>query len=256
MRSSDLGWFGLQTPPFSKEIGDDDLWLPTSKAEVIDELADAIEARATVLLTGEPGVGKTCVLRALRRRLSPDVFRLTYCHKCARLRLGKENANAIAETLHWNPLREGSPAHRPVKAGPQPEASLARRWTTSDVKRRQRARGPCDSASKCKMSGRPTLFVARKATSTRWKGGDTQGPDAEAPSGSPSTAREQGFSRNRGDPVISRASEAAGATQRSVCLKKAGSRSVAIVAMKWGNLPKGPRGAKRGTGTWNRWRER
>jgi hypothetical protein len=32
------------------------------------------------LLTGEPGVGKTCVLRALRRRLSPDSFRLTYCH--------------------------------------------------------------------------------------------------------------------------------------------------------------------------------
>ena len=80
MRSSDLGWFGFQTPPFSKEIGDDDLWLPTSKAELIDELVDAIEGRATVLLTGEPGVGKTCVLRALRRRLSPDLFRMTYCH--------------------------------------------------------------------------------------------------------------------------------------------------------------------------------
>jgi type II secretory pathway predicted ATPase ExeA len=80
MRSSDLAWFGLRSAPFTKEIGDDDLWMPTSKVELIDDLADAIEARGTVLLTGEPGVGKTCVLRALRRRLSPESYRLTYCH--------------------------------------------------------------------------------------------------------------------------------------------------------------------------------
>ncbi len=70
----------LRSAPFSKEIGDDDLWMPTSKVELIDDLAEAIEARGTILLTGEPGVGKTCVLRALRRRLSPESFRLTYCH--------------------------------------------------------------------------------------------------------------------------------------------------------------------------------
>lgn len=80
MRMTDLAWFGLTNSPFSKEINDDDLWLPSSKAELVGELADAVEAHATVLLTGEPGVGKTCVLRALRRRLAPDVFRLTYCH--------------------------------------------------------------------------------------------------------------------------------------------------------------------------------
>ncbi len=80
MRSSDLEWFGLRSAPFSKEIADDDLWLPTSKAELVDELEEAIAARASVLLTGEPGVGKTCVLRALRKRLSPDDYRLTYCH--------------------------------------------------------------------------------------------------------------------------------------------------------------------------------
>jgi general secretion pathway protein A len=33
-----------------------------------------------VLLVGEPGVGKTCVLRALRHRLPEDGYRLTYCH--------------------------------------------------------------------------------------------------------------------------------------------------------------------------------
>ena len=33
-----------------------------------------------MLLDGEPGVGKTCVLRALRHRLPQAGFRLTYCH--------------------------------------------------------------------------------------------------------------------------------------------------------------------------------
>ena len=32
------------------------------------------------MLVGEPGVGKTCVLRALRHRLPQAGFRLTYCH--------------------------------------------------------------------------------------------------------------------------------------------------------------------------------
>jgi len=80
MRSSDLTWFGLRTAPFSKEVADDDLWLPSSKVQLVDDLVEALEARASVLLTGEPGVGKTCVLRALRKRLPPDIFRLTYCH--------------------------------------------------------------------------------------------------------------------------------------------------------------------------------
>ena len=75
-----LSAFGLREPPFSKEIADHDLWLPSSKAALVDELVEALEERASVLLTGEPGVGKTCVLRALRARLPQAGFRLTYCH--------------------------------------------------------------------------------------------------------------------------------------------------------------------------------
>jgi len=41
---------------------------------------EALDERQHVLLTGEPGVGKTCTLRALRRRLPEAGFRLTYCH--------------------------------------------------------------------------------------------------------------------------------------------------------------------------------
>jgi type II secretory pathway predicted ATPase ExeA len=75
-----LGFFGLKEAPFSKEIGDGDLWLPSSKAALVDELCDALKERASVSLVGEPGVGKTCVLRALRHRLPTQGFRLNYCH--------------------------------------------------------------------------------------------------------------------------------------------------------------------------------
>jgi type II secretory pathway predicted ATPase ExeA len=80
MTAKYLTHFGLETSPFSKEIGDDDLWLPTSKQVIVDELVEAAGERAHVLLTGEPGAGKTCVMRALRQRLPQAGFRLTYCH--------------------------------------------------------------------------------------------------------------------------------------------------------------------------------
>lgn len=75
-----LGFFGFKDAPFSKEIGDADLWLPSSKTVVVEELLEALHQRQSVALVGEPGVGKTCVLRALRHRLPTQGFRLSYCH--------------------------------------------------------------------------------------------------------------------------------------------------------------------------------
>ena len=75
-----LSHFGLEASPFSKEIADADLWVPSSRGPVVDDLVDACEERGHALLTGEPGVGKSCVLRALRHRLPEAGFRLTYCH--------------------------------------------------------------------------------------------------------------------------------------------------------------------------------
>lgn len=80
MRDLYLTHFGLREPPFSKEIPDGELWLPSSKQAVVDELVDAVEERTSVVLVGDPGVGKTCVLRAFRKRLPEAAFRLTYCH--------------------------------------------------------------------------------------------------------------------------------------------------------------------------------
>jgi general secretion pathway protein A len=75
-----LTHFGLRHGPFTKEIGDAELWLPPSKEELVAELCEAVADHASVLLVGDPGVGKTCVLRALRHRLPQSGVRLTYCH--------------------------------------------------------------------------------------------------------------------------------------------------------------------------------
>jgi len=75
-----LAHFGLKEAPFSKEIPDAELWLPASKTELVEDLCEAVRERSSVVLIGEPGVGKTCVLRALRNKLPHSGFRLTYCH--------------------------------------------------------------------------------------------------------------------------------------------------------------------------------
>jgi type II secretory pathway predicted ATPase ExeA len=73
-------FFTMSEAPFSKEISDGDLWLPPSKQEVVEEVCEAVQEHAQVLLVGEPGAGKTCVMRAVRQRLPQAGFRLTYCH--------------------------------------------------------------------------------------------------------------------------------------------------------------------------------
>lgn len=75
-------WFtamGFTDIPFAKNIADCDLWLPDSRKELVAQLVDTVHENGHVLLVGEPGVGKTCVLRAMRHALGDGRFRLTYC---------------------------------------------------------------------------------------------------------------------------------------------------------------------------------
>ena len=99
-----LSHFKLSASPFTKEIEDDALWLPPSKNATIDELVEALHARSSVLLTGEPGAGKTCVLRALRKQLPQGKFRLTYCPNATLGRRGFYRQLCLALGLSPSPL--------------------------------------------------------------------------------------------------------------------------------------------------------
>jgi type II secretory pathway predicted ATPase ExeA len=80
MNDKHLQHFRLQVDPFSKSIDDKDLWMPPSKVDIVDSLVDTVHLRRSALLVGDPGVGKTCVLRSLRHRLRADGVRLTYAN--------------------------------------------------------------------------------------------------------------------------------------------------------------------------------
>lgn len=72
--------FGLSRQPFTKEVDATDLFETTPHDHAVKRLTAAIEARASAVLVGESGVGKTCVLRRLERSLNPGRFRVTYLH--------------------------------------------------------------------------------------------------------------------------------------------------------------------------------
>lgn len=122
-----LAHFGLNAPPFFKEIEDAELWVPTSRRRIVDDLVTASHERGHVLLTGEPGVGKTCVLRAARHRLPHDGFRLTYCHNatlgrrdfyrhvCLALGLSpKATAAAVFYAIHEHVQQLGAERVHPI----------------------------------------------------------------------------------------------------------------------------------------------
>jgi general secretion pathway protein A len=73
-----LATFRLDRPPFEKGASTDDLWLDEDRQGAVQSLLATVERRGHALVLGEPGVGKTTVLRALRDRLSPVNFSCHY----------------------------------------------------------------------------------------------------------------------------------------------------------------------------------
>ena len=68
--------FGLTRAPFTKEFAAGDLFNATPITDAITRLRAAVESRTSAVLTGDSGVGKTCVLRGLEATLNPARFRL------------------------------------------------------------------------------------------------------------------------------------------------------------------------------------
>ncbi|WP_437829207.1 AAA family ATPase [Sorangium sp. So ce1153] len=114
MSESYVRFFTLSSAPFSKEIQDGELWLPPSKEQLVEEVCEAVHEHAQVLLVGEPGAGKTCVLRAVRHRLPQAGFRLTYCHNAT---LGRRDFyRQLCHALGLNPAATAAAVFYAVSA--------------------------------------------------------------------------------------------------------------------------------------------
>lgn len=109
-----LTHWGLSRDPFSKEIDDAELWMPSHKEKLVDRLVGAVHERTSALLVGEPGFGKTCILRALRHRLPEAGYRLTYCHNAT---LGRRDFyRQLCTTLGLQPKASAAAVFTQVSA--------------------------------------------------------------------------------------------------------------------------------------------
>ena len=75
-----LSRFALTKNPFSKDVPVEELFEHESSEGALRRLKAAVEGRSSAVLTGEPGTGKTFVLRALEEKLPHSRYRITYIH--------------------------------------------------------------------------------------------------------------------------------------------------------------------------------
>jgi type II secretory pathway predicted ATPase ExeA len=73
-----LTWFGLKRHPFDKQIKTSDLFASDALAETAARLDYIKQRGGTMLLTGDPGVGKTVALRRFTDSLNDNIYRPVY----------------------------------------------------------------------------------------------------------------------------------------------------------------------------------
>lgn len=109
-----LNRYGLSRQPFSQEIPADELFVAKGHEDIGRRLKAAIEGRASAVLTGEVGVGKTFLLRALERDLNPARYRVTYIHN-ANVSL-RDFYRQLSVALALEPKADPSALFRQVQA--------------------------------------------------------------------------------------------------------------------------------------------
>lgn len=67
-------YFGLKNIPFSKEIDTKDIFISNSMKELFSRLDYIKQTRGIMLVTGEPGAGKTLALRKFVTELNPNCY--------------------------------------------------------------------------------------------------------------------------------------------------------------------------------------
>lgn len=73
-----LNHFGLTRAPFDKDIDAKKLWMNPSRTDAVENMVNAVHRKQHVLVRGEPGVGKSCVVRAMRAALPETEYRVVY----------------------------------------------------------------------------------------------------------------------------------------------------------------------------------
>src|SRR5213594_4563984 len=75
-----LSTYGLTRLPFSKDIPASEMLDTEALQAARERLAAALEGRASAVVTGDSGSGKTCLLRALEENLPQGRYRIHYVH--------------------------------------------------------------------------------------------------------------------------------------------------------------------------------
>ena len=75
--------FGFTKAPFERGLDSGELFQAPLLDELHSRLRYLVDTRATGLLTGEPGSGKSTALRRLRDELHPEQVRTVYLHDTA-----------------------------------------------------------------------------------------------------------------------------------------------------------------------------
>lgn len=75
-----LSTYSLTRPPFSKDIPPSEMLATVPLEAARQRLRAALEGRASAVVTGDSGCGKTCLVRALEEDLPQGRYRLHYIH--------------------------------------------------------------------------------------------------------------------------------------------------------------------------------
>jgi len=75
-----LNRYSLTKEPFTKVVPVDELYEHPGADQALQRLKAAVEGRSSAVLTGDPGTGKTFVLRRLEAKLPAGRYRVTYIH--------------------------------------------------------------------------------------------------------------------------------------------------------------------------------
>src|SRR3989441_3880568 len=75
-----LSPYGLTRLPFSKDIPTSEMLDTEALQTARERLKAALEGRASAVVTGDSGSGKTCLLRAIEEDLPQGRYRIHYVH--------------------------------------------------------------------------------------------------------------------------------------------------------------------------------